>query len=134
MAGDIGLGKSMLAIAWGMHCALGRDFLHWQGRRPAKILYIDGEMSRRLLKKRLADEVARIGTRPKTFFALSSEDIPDMQPLNTEAGQTIIEAIIREHCGGVDFIAFDNIMALISGEHKEEEGWQKKNAAMDFAT
>lgn len=125
MAGDTGLGKSLLAIAWGMRSALGQDFLHWSGRRPARILYIDGEMSRRLLKKRLADEVARIGTRPSTFFALSSEDIPELQPLNSEAGQMTIEAVMREHCGGVDYVMFDNIMALISGEHKEEEGWAK---------
>ena len=125
LAGDTGLGKSLLAIALGMRCALGLEFMHWYGCRPARILYIDGEMSRRLLKQRLADEVARVGKLPETFFALSSEDIPGLQPLNTEAGQRTIEAIIREHCGGVNFIEFDNIMALIGGEHKEEEAWGK---------
>jgi len=125
MSADTGLGKSLLAIALGMRCSSGRDFLHWVGQRSARILYIDGEMSRRLLRQRLLDEVNRVGAYPDTFFALSCEDIPGLQPLNTEAGQRTIETVMREHCGGADFIMFDNIMALIAGEHKEEEGWAK---------
>ena len=126
LAADTGLGKSLFTIAMGMRGSLGMNFLRWPGRRPSRVLYIDGEMSRRLLRKRLAEEVARIGTRPDTFFALSSEDIPELQPLNTKNGQMAIEAVISEHCGGsIDLIIFDNIMALISGNHSEEEGWAK---------
>ena len=48
-----------------------------------------------------------------------------MQPLNTEPGQRMLEAVIAERCGGVDLVFFDNIMALISGNHAEEEGWSQ---------
>ena len=41
-----GLGKSNLGIALGMRVAAGAGFLHWLGRK-ARVLYIDGEMSRR---------------------------------------------------------------------------------------
>ena len=126
LAADTGLGKTLLAIALGMRCAMGLDFLLWPGARPARVLYIDGEMSRRLLRRRLIDEANRLKTWPVNFFALSKEDIPQMQPLNTTAGQKAIESVMREHCGGnIDLIIFDNIMALISGNHAEEDGWAK---------
>ena len=126
LAADTGIGKTLFSLAIGMRCALGCDFLQWQGIRPARVLYIDGEMSRRQLKKRLIDESLRLGTIPETFFALSREDVDGLQPLNTPAGQKTIEAVIRDHCGGaIDLIMFDNIMALISGNHSEEEGWAK---------
>jgi hypothetical protein len=123
IAGDTGLGKSMFAITLGMHASLCLGFLHWDGMRPARVLYIDGEMSRRTLKRRLLDEAKRIGQDSETFFALSSEEIPDFQPLNTKPGQETIERIITEYCGGVDLVIFDNVMALISGNHSEEDGW-----------
>src|SRR5262249_50529181 len=82
------------------------------------------EMSRRLLKERLAAEVARLGFMPDTFFALSHEDVDNMQPLNTPAGQQYIDGVIRD-LGGVDAIIFDNVMALIAGDQKDEEGWRQ---------
>jgi RecA-family ATPase len=82
-----GIGKTMFSVGLLMAIGAGRAFLHWQAPRPARVLNIDGEMSSRLLKQRLMDEVARLGVRPDTFFALSWEDIPNFQPLNTPEGQ-----------------------------------------------
>ena len=124
LAADTGLGKTLFSIAAGMRIAAGIEFLHWPGCGAARrVLYIDGEMSNRRLKQCLAEEAARLGLMPPTFFALSCEDVPGLSPLNTKAGQRTIEAIIREHCGDADLIIFDNIMALISGNHAEEDGW-----------
>jgi hypothetical protein len=110
-------------MALAMRVALGMDFLRWFGVRPARVLYIDGEMSRRLLKKRITEEVERIGAVPATFHALSSEDL-ELDGLNTKKGQKQIENYINEYCGGhVDLIIFDNIMSLIKGEMKDEESW-----------
>ena len=55
-----GLGKTMLGIALGMRAAANSGFLNWRGVRPARVLFVDGEMSRRLLKQRLVDEAARL--------------------------------------------------------------------------
>ncbi|OKO75122.1 hypothetical protein AC629_34355 [Bradyrhizobium sp. NAS80.1] len=132
MSAPTGLGKSNAAIAIGMRMAAGASFLHWEGRRPAKVLYIDGEMSRRLLKQRLlAEEVRLLGEtseqvreqfNPAGFHALSTEDIPNFNPLNTRPGQMAIERIIAE-MGGCDFVIFDNVMSLISGSMVDEEAW-----------
>lgn len=119
-----GLGKTMVALSLGAYMSSGRDFLHWKSRRPARVLYIDGEMSRRLLKQRLADVVRRLGERPQELFILSHEDIPNFAPLNTPEGQAQIEVFITK-IGGVDFIVFDNIMSLIGGDQKDEEGWRQ---------
>jgi hypothetical protein len=119
-----GLGKSMLLMALGMAVSAGKPFLHWAERQPVRVLYIDGEMSRRLLKRRLADEVRRLGAQPDTFFALSHEDIPNFKPLNTPEGRAAIEAVVKS-LGGVDLIIFDNIMSLVAGDQKEEEGWSQ---------
>lgn len=119
-----GIGKSMFLVALLMASTAAAPFLHWKARRPSKALFIDGEMSRRLFKERLGDEVKRSGLRPQGFYALSHEDIPGFQPLNTPAGQNQVEEIIKR-IGGVDFIGFDNVMCLVQGDHKDEEGWRQ---------
>jgi hypothetical protein len=119
-----GIGKSMLAIALGMRAAAGWNFLRWEGMYTRKVLYIDGEMSNRLLQQRLADEQKRIGIIPKGFNALSHEDVENFAPLNTPEGQNLIEAAIAK-IGKVELIIFDNIMSLIAGEMKDEEPWRE---------
>jgi RecA-family ATPase len=119
-----GLGKTMFCLALGAHISDGLDFMHWKANRRARVLYIDGEMSARLLKMRLANTVERLDTTPDTFFALSHEDIPNFAPLNTAKGQAQIEAVI-ERIGGVDLIIFDNIMSLLDGDMKDATPWQQ---------
>lgn len=130
---ETGIGKSMLGIALALAIAAGKPFLHWRGARPARVLYIDGEMARRVTRKRLADEVARIGEAPSGLHILSHEDIDNFQPLNVPQGQAVIEEHIQR-IGGVDFIIFDNIMCLISGDQKDEEGWRQVMPWVRFLT
>ena len=122
--GPTGIGKSNLVLALGGHCAAGRDFLHWRAHRPARVLFIDGEMSRRLLKRRAEDLVRRLGTLPENLFLFSHEDMEGFQPLNTPAGAEFVDRIVRQ-LGSVDLIIFDNIMSLVAGDMREEEGWQR---------
>jgi hypothetical protein len=119
-----GLGKSNLGIALGMRVAAGAGFLHWESRRSARVLYIDGEMSRRLLRRRVLDEAERLGISPSTFLALSHEDIPNFRPLNTPEGQAWVSALIKK-LGGVDLVIFDNIMSLTVGDMKDPAPWQQ---------
>lgn len=135
LAAATGLGKTNFSIALGMRMAAGLPFLHWAAGRPAKVLYIDGEMSRRLLKRRLMDEEARLlrEVHPDerdtarellagNFHALSTEDVENFQPLNTPAGQAMIDSLIK-NIGGCDLAIFDNSMSLIAGSMKEEDSW-----------
>ena len=124
LVGDTGIGKTNFLIALGMRLSLGEGFLHWAPRRPCRVLYIEGEMSRRLLKRRLNDEEARIGRRAENFFALSMEDIEQRKPFNTLEGAAWLIAFIRK-IGGVEIVIFDNIMCLTVGDMKDPEAWQR---------
>lgn len=121
---ETGVGKTMMFIAMFMRATHGCGFLHWPGGRPARVLYVDGEMPRELLQERLRDESARLGAVPEHFYILSKEDCLAMGPLNTPEGQQFIDKKIEE-LGGRDFIVFDNIMALLAGSMKDEESWQQ---------
>jgi hypothetical protein len=119
-----GTGKSLFWVAAGVRIAGGFPFLRWAGRRPCKVLYVDGEMSNRLLKERLADEAKRLGVIPAGFHALNHQDVENFAPINTPEGQNTIEEVIKR-IGGVEFIEFDNIMSLITGDMKDEESWRQ---------
>jgi hypothetical protein len=117
-----GIGKTTLVLHLGMAASAGMDFLHWSGCRPCKILYVDGEMSRRLLKQRILDAARRLGCEPTGFHALSHEDISDFHPLNTSQGQDQLEREIAK-IGDLDFLIFDSVMCLLIGDMKEEAPW-----------
>jgi hypothetical protein len=120
-----GIGKTMFALAMAAAMASGRPFLHWSVARPSRVLLIDGEMARRVMKDRIAAEVQRLGgVIPETMFVLSHEDVERFAPLNTLDGRVYINDEIKR-LGGVDFVIFDNIMSLISGDMKEEESWRQ---------
>jgi hypothetical protein len=121
---ETGLGKTNFALPMAFAMADGTGFLHWRAGRPARVLFVDGEMSRRLMKERLADALRRHRTMPDKLFILSREDFDDMPPLNTPAGQAYVDGMIKE-IGGVDFIFFDNVQSLLSGSMKEEDAWQE---------
>lgn len=120
-----GLGKTNFGLAVGTAVATGTvGFLHWRIPAARRVLYVDGEMSDRLMKQRAMDACRRNAAAPENnLFILSREDFPDMPALNTAAGQRFIDRII-EAIGGVDLVIFDNIQALLTGDMKDEEPWQ----------
>ena len=124
IVGPTGLGKTLFGIALAFAVASGNSFLKWRSRRKARVLYVDGEMSRREMKRRLRDAVRREGTKPEGLGILSKEDHEDMPPLNTAAGQKWLDTFIAAH-GPFDLIIFDNIQALLVGDMREEEQWSK---------
>ncbi len=130
---ETGLGKTNFGMALGGHGSAGVGFLHWRVERPIRVLYVDGEMSNRLLKLRAADVVRRLPSHPKGLHLLSRQDAPEMQPLNTEAGAAFIHEVI-DRIGGVDLIELDNVMSLISGSMKDEEAWQQTLPFVDSLT
>jgi hypothetical protein len=124
LAAETGIGKTNLAMAIGLRVAAGEPFLHWSGSgKPRKVLYLDGEMSSRQLRRRLRAERQRLGSSPATFYALCAEDVADFEPLNTNEGQAYLRDDVIAQLGGVDLIIFDNIMSLISGSMVDEISW-----------
>ena len=123
IVGPTGLGKTKFGLAMAFCLAAGLGFLHWAGPlHPRRILYIDGEMSRRQLKKRILEAAEETGVRPEGLLILSREDAEDMPPLNTEEGRQWMDSFI-EKTGPLDLIIFDNLQALLIGDMKDEEQW-----------
>ena len=131
-----GLGKTMLGFAIACGIASGRGFLHWQSGRPARVLYVDGEMPGELIKSRSIDALRRAGMPPppgnlliysrdtEEEFAKQFPTLGMMPPLNTEAGHNFVLALI-DAIGGVDIVIFDNVMSLVAGDHREEVPWNE---------
>jgi hypothetical protein len=61
LVGRTGLGKTLLALAIAVGVASGQGFLHWLSARPARVLYLDGEMPAELIKQRARDAIRRLG-------------------------------------------------------------------------
>lgn len=123
LSAETGLGKTHLGFAFAFAMATGEGFCHWDARRRARVLIVDGEMPVDLVKQRLADAARRIGQNPETLFMLCKEDVETMLPLDTEEGQRWLDGLIG-HLGGVDFLILDNAMSLTIGDLKEEEAWK----------
>jgi hypothetical protein len=83
-----GLGKTNLYLAIAIHLAAGKDFLHWRVPRPARVLYVDGEMPNTLAQGRIIDAIRRLGGDPGRLHYLNrNADFPDMPPLNRREEQ-----------------------------------------------
>jgi hypothetical protein len=119
-----GIGKSMLALAIAFAISGGNSLLHWPGRRELRVLYIDGEMAQRLLKRRITEEAKRSNSKPSGLYVLNTGDIEDFRPLDDARGRLAIDNEITR-IGGADLVIFDNIMALLGGDMKDEESWRK---------
>jgi AAA domain/DNA polymerase family A/Toprim domain/CHC2 zinc finger len=124
LSADTGLGKTNLCMAIAICMAAKKDFLHWQAHRPAKVLYIDGEMSPELFQERVDDAARRIDDSPDTANFLSLTDLDNFPPLNSPDGSGVakLNQLIAD-LDGFDFIFFDNIMALTTGDQKDEMVW-----------
>jgi AAA domain len=119
-----GIGKSVLALAMAFAISGGNSLLHWPGRRQMRVLYIDGEMAQRLLKRRIAEETKRFNSKPSDLYVLNTGDIEDFRPLDDARGRLAIDNEIAR-IGGADLVIFDNIMALLGGDMRDEESWRK---------
>lgn len=132
--GRTGLGKTLFGLGIGTGIASGAGFLHWRSNRPARVLYMDGEMPAELIKPRAQDALRRLnGARiPPGNLMILGRDIEEQakricphlrfEPLNTEAGYQFLLDLIAA-LGKLDLIIFDNVMSLLTGNMKEEEPW-----------
>lgn len=125
LVGGTGIGKTSIMMAMGWAMARGDSFVHWSGRRPATgVLYIDGEMSARVLRSRIRDAAERHGSAPANMHFINRDDFQNMPPLNTAEGQTFMDGLIGKYTG-TEFIFFDNIQALLLGDMKDEVPWSE---------
>jgi hypothetical protein len=120
--GATGVGKTLFAAEMAGAMAAAAEFLGWIGRRPARVMYLDGELPAETFKERMELIAERYGADIPLYGYNRDVLGPDeMPPLNTEAG----ERWLKKEIGIVhpDAIFADSIMSLLIGNMAEEESW-----------
>jgi putative DNA primase/helicase len=110
--GSRGVGKTFLSLSMALAVASGGAMLRWRAERPARVLYVDGEMPRAMLVDRLGALAAGADMLPEgdNLRLLASEgDSGSRIDLGTEEGRGWIE----DACGGIDLLVLDSLSVLL---------------------
>jgi hypothetical protein len=125
IVGDTGVGKTLWGIDLGHALKAGANYLHWDGVRPCRVMYLDGELPAETFKERIKASVAIYSADGAGEFFGYNRDVltaNDMPPLNIEQGQQWLWreiAIVKP-----DVIIFDSIMGLLIGSMMDEDHWR----------
>ena len=95
---DTGVGKTLFALDFAFAAGAGVNFLGWEAARPARVMYLDGEMPAETLKERIVD-AARIYGVDVEVFAYNRDRLTnnEMPPLNTPEGQEWLKREIEKY-------------------------------------
>lgn len=119
-----GVGKTHFALAVSFAVATGTQFAKWQAARPAKVLYLDGELPGAMMQERLLMHCPDIEPTPGFLRVFTPDLLDDGRPmpdLSTFTGQEEIEAMIE---ADTQVIVIDNLSAWArSGRENEAESW-----------
>lgn len=116
--GARGVGKTFLALSMALAVASGAATLRWRAEKPARVLYVDGEMPRAMLLERLAALAAGADMLPHgdNLRLLASEGDSDNRiDLGTEDGR----AHIATTCDGVDLLVLDSLSVLLRSRNAD---------------
>jgi putative DNA primase/helicase len=118
-----GLGKTWVALMVAYAVSSGSIFLKWEAKKPAGVLYIDGEMPLIVMKERLAQIVASYENEPQEPLEFLTPDAQEygLPDLATIEGQELIDELISEK---TKLIVMDNLSTLTrTGKESEGESW-----------
>ncbi len=123
IVGETGVGKTLFTLEMAAAISAGQSFLGWDGHRPCRVMYLDGEMPAETFKERLTIVANAYGTNLKLFAynrdVLGEDEMP---PLNTPDGKTWLWREIETV--KPDMIVIDSIMCCTSGNMSEEDSWE----------
>ena len=120
-----GIGKTFISLSVAYAVASGgKVFDRWGAPRPARVLFLDGEMPARTLQERLAALVAGSEHEPPSndYLRILTPDMQDgpMPNLATREGQEAVAPLLE----GVDLVIIDNLATLTRhGRSNDEESW-----------
>jgi hypothetical protein len=119
-----GDGKSLLALEIACAKAAGRQVLSQPEGTPIHVVYLDMEMGPDDLYDRLPDlgygpDNADFGT---LVDHLHYYQLPNLPPLDTEAGGQALEALVNRH--GAVLVVVDTLSRVVAGKENETETYR----------
>lgn len=109
-----GVGKTYFSLNTALAIARGGEFLRWYSEKPARVLYVDGEMPFFAIKERIVmiNKMYAYNEPAKNFSIITPDKYNNKMPdLTTEDGQNSITQIIIER--EIEVLVIDNIACLM---------------------
>ena len=113
-----GTGKTYVVLGMIRALVLGDDFLTWKAKRPAKVLYIEGEIPEHQMQERLQQVVGKSNGNLR-IITLDEQPDNEIPSLLTEYGRKLVE----EALGEAEVLVLDSISTLFNFATNEEEPW-----------
>jgi len=113
VAGDAGVGKTMVAVAISSALCAGSGLFNWQGYEPVKVLHVDGEMPGDMLQERI--QLFEWGGGLDNLQMLSVTDYCAEHGLEiVNLAAPLWQERIVYLAQGVDVVNLDNFFSLVS--------------------
>ncbi len=116
--GPSGIGKSFFALGIAWAVASGGSFLGWQAPRPARVLYVDGELGATELRERLA----LFGSPPERL-TLSAHGLGTGRLL--DLGEQAGMAQLMTAWQGPELVVLDSLSTLAGLASGDPERWDR---------
>lgn len=119
-----GIGKTHMSFAVMMAIATGGTFGNWKAPKPAKVLYLDGELPGSVCQARLAMHMPSAEPQPGFVRIFTPDLLPDgvaLPDLSTVDGQDAVNQLIEPDTA---LVVIDNLSAWCrTGRENEAESW-----------
>ena len=119
-----GIGKTHLAFAVSLAVATGSTFAKWSAPKPAKVLYLDGELPGSVCQARLRMHMTAVEPQSGFFRIFTPDLLPDgvaLPDLSTVDGQDAVNQLIEPDTA---LVVIDNLSAWCrTGRENDAESW-----------
>lgn len=126
--GPTGCGKTAVMLAMAFAAATGKSLGNWRAPKPIRVIYIDGEMSRRDLQMRLRELCETFGSPGNRRRAISTADAQTIYPLDLKEPRMRLGMLIDKFAP--DIIILDNIQCLVSRSIKDGDAYDHLQPVM----
>ena len=120
-----GVGKTQISIQFGIHMALGRDFLRWKPLGRSKVLYLSLEMGK-ASSKLFLDTISKSYTPEEIQILQRNFQIAPLGesiPLDRPEGKKFMESVLEEYKPNV--VIIDSLGKLTGGELSDDTTMRK---------
>ena len=125
--GGTGSGKTLFSLSMAVSVAAGIGFIGWQCKKPRKVLYLDGELPEKTIRRRLDNASAHLTPEQselvkQNLTIISRERLirctqRDLSPLDRAEGIEQVLWLVEN--GEFEFMVLDSRFCLLAADMKE---------------